>query len=52
MLKVQRARAWFQQALNVWRELQHAGALRAGETSEPDRIAAKIKEADAALGVR
>ncbi|HEY6552660.1 MAG TPA: tetratricopeptide repeat protein, partial [Vicinamibacteria bacterium] len=47
-----RARAWFQQALEVWRELQHAGALRASETGEPDRIAAKVEEADAALGVR
>jgi non-specific serine/threonine protein kinase/serine/threonine-protein kinase len=39
-----RARAWFQQALEVWRELQHAGALRASETGELDRIVAKIED--------
>jgi tetratricopeptide (TPR) repeat protein len=43
------ARSWYQRALEVWLELQRAGALRASETGEPDRIAAKIKEADAGI---
>ncbi len=46
------ARSWYQRALEVWLELQRAGALRGSETGEPDRIAAKIKEADTALGSR
>jgi eukaryotic-like serine/threonine-protein kinase len=43
------ARSWYQKALEVWLDLQRAGVLRSGETGEPDRIAAKIKAANAAI---